>query len=343
MGGHDVERVVETGARAPEQRVVARKRREGPEHQARHRAHEAGRGRDGHQADHDRRRPADRSDLPGAQQVHQRPHEQRGRGGEQRVREGEGGGGARGERAARVEAEPAEPEQPGAEHRQRHAVGQDRLPAVVLAGAEHERGHERGGAGVDVDDRPPREVERAHPGEPAAAPHPVRHRSVDEEAPQGDEGEVGAEAHPLHDGPGHERRRDDREGRLVGHEQQMGDRALRFQAHAAEEGVARRADEERARREGERVPEDGPRHPHEAEGGDAHHDRVEGVLRAYEAPVEETEGGRHQQDERGRGQHPGRVGGVHVFFSITGNQTLAVACAPSGERRQYRAKNMRTS
>src|SRR4029079_16841428 len=46
--------------------------------------------------------------------------------------------------------------------------------------------------------------------------------------------------------------------------------------------------------------------------GDRHHERVERVLRAHEARVEEPERRRHHQDERGCGEHPGRVARVHL-------------------------------
>ena len=88
------------------------------------------------------------------------------------------------DRAAGVEAEPAEPEQAGAEQRERDVVREDRLPREVLARADHDRRDKRGHAGVDVDDRAAREVERAHLRQPAAAPDPVRDRAVDERPPR---------------------------------------------------------------------------------------------------------------------------------------------------------------
>ena len=61
--GHDVERVIEPRARAPDQREVARNRRDRAERERAHRADEPGRGRDRDQPDHDRRRGADRGRL----------------------------------------------------------------------------------------------------------------------------------------------------------------------------------------------------------------------------------------------------------------------------------------
>ena len=147
------------------------------------------------------------------------------------------------ERAAAVEAEPAEPEQPRAEEREGDVVRQDRLAAVVLAGAEHERGDERRDAGVDVHHRAAGEVEHAAAHEPAAAPDPVRHRRVDQQGPERDEGDVGPEPHPLDHGAGDQRGRDDGERALVGHEQDVRDGALGLGAHAAEPEVGEAAEQ----------------------------------------------------------------------------------------------------
>ena len=68
--------------------------------------------------------------------------------------------------------------------------------------------------GVHVHDGAAGEVERAHVGQPAAAPHPVRDRAVDDQRPQRDEHHVGGEAHPLDDRAGDQRRRDDAERAL---------------------------------------------------------------------------------------------------------------------------------
>ena len=65
-----------------------------------------------------------------------------------------------------------------------------------------------------------------------------------------------------------------------------------------------------ARAERERVGDDRPRDRHDAERGDAHHERVQRVLRAHEPGVEEPERRRHQQHERRRDEHPGGVAGV---------------------------------
>ena len=64
--------------------------------------------------------------------------------------------------------------------------------------------------------------------------------------------------------------------------------------------------------EGERVADERPRDGRDRDRGDAHHERVERVLRAHEARVEEPERRRHQQHQRGGGEHPGGVAGVDL-------------------------------
>ncbi len=164
-----------------------------------------------------------------------------------------------GQRAPGVESEPAEPEQSGAEQRERHVVRQERRPLVVAARADDERGDERRDARVDVHDRAAGEVERAHVGQPAAAPHPVRDRRVDDERPKRDEDHVGRKAHPFDDRARDERGRDDAERALVGHEQVVRNGALRLEPDAAEEQARQVAEPVVPGAEGERIADDRPR------------------------------------------------------------------------------------
>ena len=213
-----------------------------PSSQGAHRADEAGGGRDRHETHHDAGGAAHGGGAAGPEVVEQHPDHERGHRGQEGVGEGERGELVRGQRAAAVEPEPAEPEEAGAEQHEGHVVRQDGLAAVVLAGPEHERRHERGDAGVDVHDGAAGEVEHAPGHEPAAAPDPVRHRGVDEERPEHDEREVRPEPHALHDRARDQRRGDDREGALVGHEQDVRDGALGLEAHAGQQRIRGPAD-----------------------------------------------------------------------------------------------------
>ena len=194
-----------------------------------------------------------------------RPHHQRSGGREHRRRERQGGDAVGRQGAAGVEAEPAEPEQTGAEERERHVVRQQARGRIVLALADADRSHQRGNAGVHVHDRAAREVERAHVGEPAAAPHPVAERAVDEHGPQADEHEVGREPHALDDGARDERGGDDGERSLEAHEEQVRDRPLFGEPDTVQEHPRRVANPVIARPEGQRITDGRPQHTHESE------------------------------------------------------------------------------
>ena len=84
-----------------------------------------------------------------------------------------------------------------------------------------------------------------------------------------------------------------------------------LEADAAQPGEGQRADQRAAGGEGQRVAGQRPRHGDRAERHEAHHHRVEGVLGAHHAAVEEAQGRRHQQHQRGGDEHPADVGVVH--------------------------------
>ena len=111
-----------------------------------------------------------------------------------------------------------------------------------------------------------------------------------------------------------------------------GDRRARRagRADVVQEGVVEAADEAVAVVERERVADERPGDGRDAERGDAHHERVERVLRAHEPGVEEAERRRHQQDERGRGEHPRGVAGVDA----AGHRCDGSITRPPGSRRR---------
>ena len=82
-------------------------------------------------------------------------------------------------------------------------------------------------------------------------------------------------------------------------------------ADAAQERVAEAADEAAVAVERQRVADHRPRDRGDRQRGDAHHERVQRVLRAHEARVEEAQRRRHEQHQRGGGEHPGGVARVH--------------------------------
>ena len=322
MAGEDIQRVVERRPPPQAKRREARERRQGSDRQAGERRNETGARRDPDEADDGARGGADGRRVP-ADPILEREPGQRGGGGS-RVRrdEGERGGAVGGERRARVEPEPPEPQEARAEEDVRDVVRDEGDPLEVLPRAEDLRGDERRGSGRHVDDRPAREVERAPRVEKAAGPpDPVRDGGVDEEAPEREEGHVGAEAHPLDDRARHERRRDRREHPLEREERERRDRGrvggLRSAADPREPEPLERTEERRAGRERERVARDHPDDGADPHRNVRHHERVERVLAAHEPGVEEREPGVHDENEGRRAEDPRGVArtdslGVHA-------------------------------
>ena len=308
VAGEDVERIIQARARAEQDHEVAGEGGDSAQGQRTERAHEAGGGGDGHETDDDAGRGAHGGDVSGAHGVEDRPDHQRRHRRQEGVGERQCRRSVRGERAAAVEAEPAEPEQPGAQQHEGDVVRQDRLAPIVLAGAQHRRGDERRHAGVDVHDGATGEVEHAQGTEPATTPDPVGDGGVHQEQPHRDEHDVGPEAHALHHRTRDQGRRDDGEGALIGHEQQVRNGALGRQVDTVQERVAESAEPRRARGEREAVGHERPQDPDKPEGHVAHHHGVERILRPDQATVEERQGWRHEEHQRGRHENPGGVG-----------------------------------
>ena len=106
---------------------------------------------------------------------------------------------------------------------------------------------------------------------------------------------------------------DDAEARLEREEDELGDggAVARHESHVVQERVAEPADDAAVAVERQRVAHGGPRHGRDRERGDAHHEGVEGALRAHEPGVEEPERRGHHDHERRGGEHPGGVAAVH--------------------------------
>ena len=174
---------------------------------------------------------------------------------------------------------------------------------------------------------PPAKSRTPSVAEEAAAPHPVGDRAVDEDRPQAHEPQHRRELHAVGEGAGDQRRGDDGEGHLEHHEDRLGNGARDgIDAHAGEEEARQAADigvDPAAVGEGERVADDHPDHGHQAGDGEALHDGGEHVLLAHHAAVEQRQAGdRHEQDERGGGEHPGGVAGA--------DRSGGASCASAG-------------
>src|SRR5438093_2023969 len=166
-----------------------------------------------------------------------------------------------------------------------------------------------------MDDSAAREVERAHLLQPAARPpHPVGQGRVHQRGPEDEEGEIGAEPHPLAYGARDKRRCDHGKHRLKTRVRLVRDRRrirIRIEPDAPEHHPRQAAEPRRSGRERERVADHHPEHADRAHGHDAHHHRVERVLGAHEPAVKAREPDRHEEHERARGKHPRGIAGAY--------------------------------
>ena len=169
-----------------------------------------------------------------------------------------------------------------AEH---HGVGLHLGVRVADALAQIKAGNQSRDAAGDVDDGAAGEIEAGETGvdvggveQAVNAPDHVGHGAIDNQRPEREEESHGAELHALGKGAGNERRGDDGEHELIDHQGLFGNGG----------GIVQVG-----------------RH------GEALHHGAEDVLLADQAAVEQSQSGAgHEQDQGGRGQHPGVIAGV---------------------------------
>src|SRR3989442_10068992 len=163
----------------------------------------------------------------------------------------------------------------------------------------------------------------------------MRQRVVDQRGPEHDEGDVGPEPHPLHDGAGDEGGGEDgehsRKHRGGLQRNGGGGGGMGSAADALEPEPAEATEQRPAVPEGKRVADEHPLHADHTQRDDALHHRVERVLGADQPAVEERQADGHHHDQRGGGEHPGGVaagnGGAHRFSSPGAPACLASSSA----------------
>mmetsp|Transcript_92351 Transcript_92351/g.180922 ORF Transcript_92351/g.180922 Transcript_92351/m.180922 type:complete len:210 (+) Transcript_92351:169-798(+) len=176
---------------------------------------------------------------------------------------------------------------------------------------------ERGDGGALMDNHSAGEILAAEVLDPpAGAPDPVADRAVDHDGPDEDEPHVCAEPNAFDHSARDDGRRDDCKRHLEGHEQERrnGRAWPELPLHVPEHGAAEVADEPVfLPAEGQREDDDDPGQGRDAHRDDAHHHCVHHVLAAHEAPVEEGQPWRHQQDQRSADHHPSGVAGAQAL------------------------------
>ena len=179
------------------------------------RRHEARSRRDRHKACHQARTQAEQRRAAPCRPLADHPAQRARRRGKVRHQHRKPGSAIGRHGRSSVESEPAHPQQAGTDHRQRQAVGLERLAPVAAARADRIGTHQPRHARVHVHHRAAGEVEHPHLGEPATRlPDPVRDRRIDEDAPEQGEPEHRRQPHALHERADDERTGDDGEGQL---------------------------------------------------------------------------------------------------------------------------------
>ena len=286
---------------------------------------ETGGGSDAHQSGHSTGGSPDGGWLAILEPFNQAPSQQTGRsrggGGEEGIASGLGG-----EHTGAVETKPAEPEQTRTQQDEGNVVGRTLAVRPGAAFAD-DRGSDKGRhTRGDVHHGATGEVNRSNATEgteETTAPHHLGHRRVDQEAPDQAEPEPSLEAHPFNDGTRDQGRGDDREHALEEGEgggaqvEAVGQGSIaEFAADSVHPHRSEATDEGalEAAVEGEAVADHHPEHPDEPHQEEAHHHRVEHVLRAGEAAVEEGQAWSHQQHQGRADQHQEGVGTVVDSF-----------------------------
>lgn len=171
----------------------------------------------------------------------------------------------------------------------------------------------------------------------------MRDNAVDRHRPKRHEHHPGRELGAVGDGAADQGGGDDREAQLERGEQQFGNSTVRgFRTYPLHPGVRQSAEEPARATVGERqaVTDQQPRHRHQWNGDEAHHDHVEHATGAHHAPVEDRQPRRHQQDECGACQQPAGSGGIDVQLSAPSKSSMRISarCCGGGRRRHSRVQ-----
>ena len=181
----------------------------------------------------------------------------------------------------------------------------------MTATPQHQGEDQRRNPGGRVHDDAAGEVDHALVGQPAAAPDPMGHGRITEEQPESGKDQHGGKVHTLDERAHDQRRSDDRESHLE-HEEQGFRNGLTVQRRACDAchhafcKAAQIAAFARPERDGIAAHE--PDQADQAGNGKAVHEHRQQILCLHETAIEEGQPRKgHEQDQRRRGEDPGRV------------------------------------
>lgn len=107
-----------------------------------------------------------------------------------------------GQAAAGIETEPAQPQERSSHENERYVMRNNGMSdPVIFPFSQHDRHNQGRDTGIDMNHRSAGEIDRTHPLQEAASPHPVRHREIGQNDPQHDKHRVARKLDPLGERP----------------------------------------------------------------------------------------------------------------------------------------------
>ena len=184
--------------------------------------------------------------------------------------------------------------------------------SVAAALSEEEAENQTRHTREDVDDESAREIECTELREEAAAPDPVRHGVIEENDPEQDKENEGAETDALGKRAADECRCNNSKHTLKRNKGEFRDRCVRQCAHAhpRESELRQTADEAAVRSEYHRIAEEHPLDGDQRHHEEALHDGRQHVLAAHHTAVEERQPRRHDKHHRRADEHIGGIAAV---------------------------------
>ena len=224
-----------------------------------------------------------------------------------------------GQAAAGIETEPAQPQERSSHENERYVMRNNGMSdPVIFPFSQHDRHNQGRDTGIDMNHRSAGEIDRTHPLQEAASPHPVRHREIGQNDPQHDKHRVARKLDPLGERPQnksgsnqseHALEHDERQfGNATGHHRIDRDTVQKGFVETADNGSQRIARLHESGAERPAIPESYPQNTDHSDDEHRLHDDAQYVFLAHQPAVEQRDSGNaHQQHENGGHDQPCRV------------------------------------
>ena len=180
--------------------------------------------------------------------------------------------------------------------------------------AQHGGDHQRRNTSCHMHHDAAGKIHRAPRRKPAAAPHPMRHRHIDDQQPQARDQQHRAEFDALDIGADDQRRRDDGERHFEHHIDAFGNGGARMHGAPRDIGQQRRieiADPGPAAAESQAVAANEPQHRSDTGHRETLHQHRQDILGLHQPAVKQRQGRQgHQQHQRRRTDNPAGIAAI---------------------------------